>query len=410
MIQLEKSKAGVMTVKYNDKYIHSKYDPISEGERFAKSNLENVNSEIIPVYGLGLGYHIVPMTNYLKGKSVIYVFEYNDEIIKLCKTVNPEIFTNKKIKIITADDSDFFIKLAKSINRFGDIIIHKPSLEAIKESNKRLYNLIYDFSITKQYSKIDTEIIRMSEENIKANKNLDSLNIEKFINKNWAKNKRFIIVSAGPSVDDDLEELKKIKDDFNIICVGSVLRTLLDNNIIPDAVVIIDTKEIVKRQFEGLEEKTKNIDLCFAASASKEALKIYSGPKYIFNDTDSKTEINTGGTVAIAAMDIAIKCGCRQMIFLGQDLAFIKDKSHTQAYEKTYGFKDDYKNYIKYEQIKGVNGEMLYTLKGYIRFKHKIEALIRKNSKVDFINCSKGVIIEGARHMNLKDVLNEVKE
>ena len=399
MIELEKSKSGNLTLKYNNKYIHSKYDPVKEGIQFAEGNKELLNEKIVVVYGLGLGYHIHAIAEKLKDDSVLYVFEYNEKLIEYCKKVNKDIFNYKNTKIIGSTDSQFLRKFADSLRSVENIIIHKASLETIRESNKLLYNLINDFNIMKQHVDMDTEIIKQSEENYKINTENNYKSINEFIEQFKKSNKPFIIVSAGPSVDNDLSKLKQNREKFNIISVGSAFRTLVKNRITPDAVVIIDTKPIVKKQFENLE--TYNIPLCFSATASRWAVELYNGPKYIFN-TSEHDEIKTRGTVAVSAMDIAIKCNAKKIILLGQDLAFINKKSHTSTFEETYGFKDDYTINTKMKTVKGVNGECLNTTQGYITFKNKIESLIRENPQIKFINCSKGAYIEGASHVNFE--------
>lgn len=399
MIELEKSKSGNLTLKYNNKYIHSKYDPVKEGIQFAEGNKELLNEKIVVVYGLGLGYHIHAIAEKLKDDSVLYVFEYNEKLIEYCKKVNKDIFNYKNTKIIGSTDSQFLRKFADSLRSVENIIIHKASLETIRESNKLLYNLINDFNIMKQHVDMDTEIIKQSEENYKINTENNYKSINEFIEQFKKSNKPFIIVSAGPSVDNDLSKLKQNREMFNIISVGSAFRTLVKNRITPDAVVIIDTKPIVKKQFENLE--TYNIPLCFSATASRWAVELYNGPKYIFN-TSEHDEIKTRGTVAVSAMDIAIKCNAKKIILLGQDLAFINKKSHTSTFEETYGFKDDYTINTKMKTVKGVNGECLNTTQGYITFKNKIESLIRENPHIKFINCSKGAYIEGASHVNFE--------
>lgn len=402
MIELEKSRSGNLTLKYNNKYIHSKYDPVKEGIQFAEGNKELLNEKIVVLYGLGLGYHVQAIAEKLKNDSILYVFEYNKKLIECCKKVNKDIFNYKNIKIISGSDSEFLKKFADCLSKVENLIIHKASLETIKESNELLYNLINDFNIMKQYADIDDEIIKQSEENYKINTEKNYKSINELTEQLKKSNKPFIIAAAGPSLDNDLFELKENREKFNIISVGSALRTLIKNEIIPDAVVIIDTKPIVQKQFENLD--TSAVPLCFSATSSRWAVDLYSGPKYIFN-TNENDEIKTRGTVAVAAMNIAIKSEAKEIILLGQDLAFIDKKSHTSTFEETYGFKDNYTPNIKMKKVKGVNGGILNTTQGYITFKNKIESLIRENLHIKFINCSKGAFIEGASHMSFENLL-----
>ncbi|WP_242852359.1 hypothetical protein [Clostridium butyricum] len=98
MYELEKAKDGNYTLKYDGKYIHSRYNPIKEAEQFVNGNRDLLNKNKILVYGVGLGYHINEILK--RNNLVIYVFEWNEEIIKYCKMVNKNIFKQKNVVLI----------------------------------------------------------------------------------------------------------------------------------------------------------------------------------------------------------------------------------------------------------------------------------------------------------------------
>lgn len=404
MIEAEKTKSGLVTIKYDNKYVHSKYDPIRESEQFADGNIELLSKPIVVVYGLGLGYHIDAMVKKLESSSILYVFEYNMELVKCCKKINSKVFEYKNVKIIDSNDAKFYEKLAEVLEEAGDVITHKASLETIRLNNELLYNLINDYSLVKQSSEYNEELRKLGEENFEVNKKQNYKLIGEFIELYKDSDKPYVITASGPSLDNELELLKENREKFNIISVGSSLRALMSKGIRPDAVVIIDGKEIVKRQFEGYENE--NIPLCFSSTASRWTVEAYKGPKYMFNITDEDDiKIATRGTVAVSAMDISVKCGAKMVIFLGQDLGFIGDKSHVETYGKIYGFADISKQVYKNKVVKSVDGGVINTTQGYISFKNKIESLIRNNTHVKFINCSKGAFINGANHINFDYII-----
>lgn len=406
MFQLEKSKSGEMTLTYKNKYIHSKYDPKKEGEQFAKGNVELINKPISVLYGLGLGYHVCEIGKIISENSILYVFEYNEELINYCKEINPEVFHYENIKIIEGSNNDFYSMLSNCLDSVNDIMVHRASLETIEELNNNLFNLINDFNRTKQWSKTDDTIAVLGEENKKENLLKNYPHITELLDKLRLSRKPFLIVSAGPSLDFELDILEENKDKLNIICVGSSIRALMNKNIRPDVIVIIDPKEIVQKQFIGYENE--NIPLCFPASASKWAVNYYNGPKYIFEKEKEDSYIEVAGTVAVSAIDIAIKSDTNTVVLLGQDLAYLKDRSHTKVYEEVYGFQDNEKMAYKIKTVVGVNGELLETSAGYLTFKHKIEQLIGRNKQVNFINCSKGAQIIGTQHLNFKEYLEKM--
>ncbi|WP_294379714.1 motility associated factor glycosyltransferase family protein [uncultured Clostridium sp.] len=401
MIELEESKVGLPTIKFDGRYIHSKYNPIKESEQFVNGNAGILNDKVIVLYGLGLGYHVDVFHKRMNEKSMLYVFEYNNEMVEICKKINPDVFKYDNVKIFSGKNKNFYNALSSVLGQVRNVIIYKSSLETIKRNNELLYNLINDLNIMKQYVEMDTEIIKQSDENYKANMEKGYRNISEYIEHLKKSKKPFVITAAGPSLDKDLCILKEYRDRYNIISVGSAFRTLIKNEIIPNAVVIIDTKPIVQKQFENLD--CNGVPLCFSATSLRWAVEAYKGPKYIFNASNDD-EIKTRGTVAVASMNIAIKSSAEEIILLGQDLAFINEKSDTKTFEEIYGFKDNYTENTKMKKVKGVNGTLLDTTQGYITFKNKIESLIRENPKIKFINCSRGAFIEGADHRKFSDL------
>lgn len=395
MVELEKSKSGYYTLKYNNKYIHSKYDPVGESKRFVEANKQLIKDNVV-VIGLGLGYHIEEMLRISEGKSKIFVFEGSEEVIAYCETINLKLFNNKNIEIIGPKDKEFKTKLSEKIGLVEDIIIHTPSVYNLQEISEELYVMIKDYKLSRYSIYKNEELLEINyEENLKQ----DYKNIRKLIGLFKDIHKPYIIASAGPSLDNEMKKLKENRNRFIIICVGSALRTLMNNEIKPDIIVIIDGQEIVKDQLRDYENI--NVPLCFLSTASRWAVSNYNGPKYMFYNSIGEDEIiiETGKTVAMAAINIGIKCKAKEIIFLGQDLAYVDNKGHTETFEKIYGVKDFLVCDDRRKKVKGVDGQNKDTTTAYLYFKNKIEKTILNNENINFINCSKGAYIEGAKHM-----------
>lgn len=408
MIHIEKSKSGLFTAKFNNKYIHSKYDPLKESKQFIQQNMELIKEKPnILLYGIGLGYHISEIINNMNKEAILYVFDLNDELVEYAKEVNPRIFQCNNVKIINSKVENFYNNFSEALDLTGDLIVHKGSLETIKDKNENFYNLIFDYCEVKK-SMNDESLNKLLDDNFKENMSHNYNTIDEVIKK-LSTNKAYIVTASGPSLDMELDLVKEHREKFKIISVGSSLKALMSKEIKPDAIVILDGKEVVKMQLSGYENE--DIPLCFSSSASRWAVNTYNGPKFIFNTgKENETIIKTRGTVAVSAIDIAIKCNAKEIIFLGQDLAFIDGKSHTATFEKVYGFKDNVKNDHKNKEVRGVNGNMLPTTQGYIMFRNKIESLISENKDMKFINCSLGAEIKGTIYMSFKDYISKKVE
>ena len=102
----------------------------------------------------------------------------------------------------------------------------------------------------------------------------------------------------------------------------------------------------------------------------------------------------------MAALSIAVKCKPKEIIFLGQDLALIEGKNHVTSYEKMHSDRkyDEY----KLIEVDGVDGEKVKTIRAYILFRNSIERIIKANTNIRFINCSKGIVIKGTQSVDFK--------
>ncbi|WP_194190937.1 6-hydroxymethylpterin diphosphokinase MptE-like protein [Clostridium chrysemydis] len=400
MLSLVKSKSGLNTLKYKNKYIHSKYDPLREAKTFISNNKDSLNNDSIVIIGLGLGYNINQILENFNNVKNIYVFEYSKDIVDLCIKENAVLLKNDKVNIISKED-DFYNELNDKLKKVDDVIIHKPSLEMLKDLNSKLYDILKTFQINKESINQNKDMLL---QNKKYNESLNLENINSFVDeKIFKNNKKTLILAAGPSLDFDIENILKHKDEFNIIAVGSVFKRIMEKNIVPDFVVIIDGNEIVVKQF--LDNLNSRVPLCFLNTASRWTIEKYNGPKYIFyNDTEDEYEIKTGKTVAVAAINLAIKFGAKNIALLGQDLTSINGKTHIESYCKIYDIKGE-ENLNDRVLDKDINGNEITTVRTYVYFKNRIEETIKENKSVKFYNCSKGLFIKGATHIEFKEYL-----
>lgn len=399
MVEVIKARNNDYTLKYDDYYIHSKYNPVNEADIFINKNKELINKEVVVVIGLGLGYHIEAILRNNPDIKKIIVFEYSEEIIDLAKQYKKELINNENVIVVGQKDK-YFEKLKNHMGEVEDILIHKPSLEYLKKLNFQLYDLIKNYTYQIESIKLNKEKLNYNE--VK-NKKLISENINRFIDNKIFKDKPCLVLSAGPSLDFEIEIIKKYRERFNIIAVGSVFHRVIEKNIKPDFVVIIDCNDIVYNQFKGLENE--DIPLCVLKTASSLTVERYNGPKYIFdNDEVDSYSIDTGKTVACAALSLGIKFGATEIILIGQDLTSVNGRTHINSYCKMYNIEGEEK-FNKRVSAEDINGNLVDTVNTYLIFKKNIEKLINKNKNIRFFNCSKGLKIEGCIHKKFEEYL-----
>jgi len=396
------------TLKINGFFLHSSYNPIKEAATFAKNNIEKINRrDFVIVYGVGLGYHIREILKILDKNAVLYVFDLDEEVFNLAQQYGciNDILKDQRLKLYIGNNEIFYSKFKEMLGIVEDLIVYEPSVRLLSDKYADFREILVNFILGKIAVEKFGEIAQL---NVEKNLKQDFKLIEEFLEVCRKDYKPVVLVAAGPSLDDALGYLKQVRDKVKIFAVGSALKNLLKNEIVPDMFCIIDPQEIVYEQIKGLE--TLNVPMCFLASASSKAVENYLGPKYIFfNDVNEygSVVVETGKSVSTAVLSIAILSGAKNIFFVGLDLAFVNNKFHCN----NYPHRDKINNSI-YMKVEGVSGDLVSTTRGMYYFKTWIEKKISKHADINFINLSKGARINGSQILdiiNLPDYLDKMQ-
>ena len=90
--------------KYIDFFLHSKYNPVREAEKFAKAKWEN--NKVVLLYGFAFGYHIEAILELLLEDQELYIFEMNLDVFKSALEARDltKILSHPRIHLIISDD------------------------------------------------------------------------------------------------------------------------------------------------------------------------------------------------------------------------------------------------------------------------------------------------------------------
>jgi hypothetical protein len=404
VLQILEAKNGQPTLTVNDVLIHSKYDPSREAVAFIDHHKAIYqDKDCVVAYGLGFGYHIKELLKRMNSDCKLYVFEADAGILEIAKTLDvvQEVLSDHRVKLIEGYNNDFLSEFSEKLSYVGDLLIYKPSLRALLNDYEDFKNAILDFEL----GRIGLERFgAILNENNKLNLTIDYSTIEDFLYRYNFEAKPVVIVSSGPSLDASVKDLTKFRSQFNLFCAGSALRTLMKYQVKPDMICIIDAQDIVAKQISGYENLS--VPLCFLSSASHSALSNYRGAKYIFYNEPNQGNltIETGKSVATALLSIALKGRANPIVFIGQDLAFIDNKHHSETFIDIYRESNEVSQHGHYETVIGVNGDQLFTNLGLLSFKRWIERTIEANPQITFFNASKGAKIRGTIERDLQRI------
>ncbi|MBU5436661.1 DUF115 domain-containing protein [Tissierella sp. MSJ-40] len=401
----------------NKKYfLYSKYNPIIDSKAFAEETYDR-NIENYLIYGLGLGYHINELENLIKVNNKnyhIYIIECNKSILNLAmNNVNLSgILNNPNITLfVMENERKFYDKLNKILSiKNIKIAIHRPSLNIIPKEFIELKYLFEEFMMKQDTIATYQSIL---DENFKVNiKNFDS-NVDTLFNK--LKNKPLYLVAAGPSLDKNIHELAKVQDNGIILSVGRAVRPLLSANIIPDYIIITDPSDFLyDMQLKGLDI---DVPIIVLSTCDKNVMLKYKGLKYIalqegylaaeeYAKDNNHLLVKTGGSVATTGLDIAIRMGCNPIIFVGQDLAFTDNKTHSKD-----TFSKDIIESKRLRNVEDINGNSIQTSKNLYIYLRWIQNRIAKENDIEFIDATEGgARIMGTKVIKLRDIVCKVNK
>ncbi|HEC1774080.1 TPA: motility associated factor glycosyltransferase family protein, partial [Campylobacter lari] len=232
-----------------------------------------------------------------------------------------------------------------------------------------------------------------------------------------------IIVSTGPSLIKQLPLLKEYANKASIICADTAYPILAKHNIKPDYVLALERHDLVYQCFEqDNQEFDKDILFIIASVAHKSVIDTLEKTKksYIlvhrplpFSKAlhmDDYGYLGTGLSVANMAYDLAIKLAHKNIILIGQDLAYDENgNSHPKDYLHTQESENDRKEGL-FITAYGGNGKV-ETNQWWILFKESLEYSIDTNSITTYNATEGGARIEGSIEKSFKELCeNLLKE
>lgn len=411
--EIIKSKTNPLTLKINQNnktfFLHSKYNPNREAVNIAEENYdESIKNYII--FGLGFGYHVEQLM-LMAPNANFYIIETNKEVFKLAlENVDlSNIINSNRVHLYVSDDISEIGQILKDVLSLDDIkiVLHNVSLKLMPDNLMDIKYLLEEYKM-KEFS--IERFAPLLNENFNSNiKNYDE-NVDILFNR--FKNIPLYIISAGPSLDKNIKELKKAKGKGIILSVGRAVRPLLKENIEPDLIIITDPSPyLYDMQLKGLHI---DVPIIVLSTCDKNVMLKYKGKKLIaFQEGYPLAEkyakeynhklVQTGGSVATTALDIAINMGCNPIIFVGQDLAFTDNRTHSKD---TYSKDITLHNNLR--PIEDVYGNIVYTPKNLYSYLRWIQNRIKKESNIIFIDATEGgAKIIGTKILTLKEAIEK---
>ncbi len=415
--------------KRNLKMIYN--NPIKEMEKSLNYLKSYIKYPFLFFYGLGNGVLYKAILQNAEHKRII-VFEKEIEIIFL--TLNIIDFSQDlhqgRLIIIPADEmnytkadkilslsnmslflrtytlhihSDFYKSYEKDIRKINDF-----NMQAIKNISLRKGNDPHDAMLG-----IEQLVYNLP-------KMLTHPSLNTLIKKRSKKGDTAIIVSTGPSLDKQLQILKKYSQNAAIFCADSSYSILYENDIKPDYVLSLERIPLTSEFFNTeVREFDKDILFILAALTHPNSLKYLENskknymlvPRYLSFGLSLKLApyhfIGGGMSVANMAYELAALLQYKNIVLIGQDLAYSKEGiSHSKNYINIDTHKNDFKQDRGYFTTTAYGGEgKVESSQVWTLFRQIFENYISNNKdKINTYNCTEGgARIEGSIEIPFKE-------
>lgn len=374
--------------------MHSSINPKKEAQLLVDAYGE---AENYTVFGFGLGYHVKEILERSQESKVV-VLENDLEVLRLAFTYGEwaQYLESRRLQIVYREKLQDLLKLLKKYQADA-FLIHYPSLQRVRDD--KMKELLEDFFVTTSSMREQGDMLQY---NFARNQEYGLPECEEL--KSIVCGRKVVLVAAGPSVDDQLERLKEIRDTVCVIAVGHVAAKLIENQIFPDIIVLSDPQEHMYQQIANL--PTREIPLILLSTASEKVVSHYEGQVYLayqngFEEAEKIAKernfvlFETGGSVSTLALDIAIRFGADEIYFVGLDLAYTNNQSHANGIGRKVTDTDNLR------KVESVMGGEVYTSRNLDIYRKWIERRIAQEHAIQFINTAHGARIHGTIEMAL---------
>lgn len=329
--------------------MNSNYRPIEEASRWSKQyELNNVNI-ILHVFGFGNGYCVRELKKKLRHGDHMIIVEPSYELFS-------HVLHEYDISDLMEDVRLSLTITELNVSMLGILLsqyVHWMNIQSQMICIHPQYDKVFCKECKEYLAKLNENNYRtLVNRNTEAYFGRDLVN-NTIYNYKYIPNSNYllelvgkirkdipaIIVAAGPSLDINIEELKRAKGKAVIVACDTALRYLYKHGIVADFAVTMDPQK-PPSYFDHTEFEL--IPLFCGSEANREALCKHEGRKIwfgchsflniLYQSFGKKISVyNPGGSVATAAFSICKTIGFETIILIGQDLAYKGEITHAQG-------------------------------------------------------------------------------
>ena len=413
-IELETDKQSIR--------LNSLYSPKKEAEKWVKRfNFNNISVSVL-MFGIVNGVFANEILENLELDAKLYLYEPDISLYIFCldNFDMTNIIKDNRVYLYIDEINlnNFFMDLVGSINvamLVSQIVVCYPKLDTVykdkltvfSSSIKQMQLYLESISGTKKKK------AHLCAENIIKNMHfIKKSNYLSELSGIIPEDVPAIIVSAGPSLDKNVDELKKASGKAFILATDTAVKTLIAHSIDFDAIVTIDATKSPKHLeceqcfkypvFTSIYANNINLEKNYSRKIWVNATGFLS---VLYNRFNLKYNLyETGGSVSTAAFTIARVMGAKRIVLIGQDLAFDGEYSHAG---NVADHMFDERNGVVY--VEGIYGDLVKTRGDWIVFRDWFSKEAKRLvNDIEVIDASEaGAKIAETKIMRLSEVIGQ---
>ncbi len=338
---LSLSKNGLPVADEGGLKLHSFYNP----EREAEGLLSNVRPDdcAIVFEGFALGYAVLLAAEKFREKSFVLVEPDPARFFSaLCVLDFGNVFSLEKIALAVGSSVEETMKIINQSSVLKTRFVSVPShtshaadffaaLSDLVVRNRRKEEI--NAATTKKFGFLwNRNCIANAEKSVLC----DGVDVFK----NLAEGIPFLLIAAGPSLNEILPYKDEISKKCVTVAVDTSLRTLLNADFAPDFVILTDPQYYAYRHLCGLRSPSSVLIAsqdaypgvfrfdCRKIVCASSRLPI---GRFFEEMCGTKGDLGSGGSVASCAWNFSRLCGAKKIYLSGLDLSFPKKQTHIRG-------------------------------------------------------------------------------
>lgn len=399
--------------------LNSAFRPLEEAEKWVQQYKFNNMNNYVTMYGFGNGYFAKAILEKLPENDYLFIYEPCAEVFMhaLENYELESVLIDKRVIIgvegINAFDFHKALKDKYQVTNLGNsiIAIHPVYDKLFPESLSSFREEIRKSAMTARIY-YNTLLLQARSSFVNLFKNIpkirDSIAITQ-LKEVWKPEIPIILVAAGPSVEDSVEQIRSVREKAIVVAVDRIMDYLLNNNIKPDFVVTLDPRKNVKN---FTKRESVDIPMFCVMQAQPLIMDKQKGKKIIcwsdrymldkYEDVLGEApQVSISGSVATFAMTILQYLGSKTICLVGQDLAYSGEVTHAGGVISN-------PNSSESELVDGINGDKVLSRYDWVEYRMWYEDFIVAHPDIKVIDTkSRGALIRGSVLMSLEDGLKQ---